>query len=265
MFSSGPIAAPYHDGDMAGVVWDGPPNNSTSTRKYYKAVAWNGLTSVEEKFTQDRTPYYLDGLKYLENQLPGDFSAQLKAFTYPDEFNQVVGISDRPSGMSVHDQKPKSFGLSYRTLIGDDISGTDRGYKLHLLYNLTAVPDNNAYASLGDQANPIEFGWALSGIPAVTLGYRATVHISLDSTKMSSSLLAKIEAILYGSPRAYPRLPLFSEIVALTSIIITDNGNGTWTAVGPDELITIPNATTFQIEGADAVYSDANTYQISST
>jgi len=228
-------------------------------------VAWNGLTSVEERFSQERKAYYLDGVKYLEHVLPGDFSAQLKAFTYPDEFDRVVGISDRSSGLSAHDQNLMSFGLSYRTLIGDDVAGTDRGYLLHLLYNLTAIPESNAYVSLNAQSKPVEFGWALSGVPVVISGRRPTVHISLDSTKMKRVLLSNIETILYGSSGAAPRLLSFSEILSLIGITITDNGNGTWTVVGPDELITMLDSTTFQIENVDAVYLSADTYAISST
>lgn len=229
------------------------------------AVPWNGLTSVEERFSQERKPYYLDGVKYLELVSPGDFAGQLKAFTYPDEFERVVGVSNKGSGMFVHDQNPMSFGLSYRTLIGNDISGIKRGYKIHLLYNLTAIPDSNSYSSLDNQPKPIEFGWTLSGIPEMISGYRPSAHISLDSTKIKPTLLAKVETILYGLIDAVPRLPLFSEIFSLIGITITDNGNDTWTAVGPDELIIMLDSTTFQIENADAVYLDANTYELSSS
>jgi hypothetical protein len=228
------------------------------------AVAWNGLTSVEETFSQEHKSYYLDGVKYLEHQLPGDFAASLKAFTYPDEFNQVVGVRDIGSGVFIHDQNLTSFGLSYRTLIGDDVSGIDRGYKIHLLYNLIAVPDNNAYMSLNDQSAPIEFSWSLSGVPSSVPGYRPTAHISLDSTKMDSVTLEEVETILYGSPGVNPRLLSFQEMSTFIGITITDNGDGTWTAVGPDQLITMLNATTFEIANANAVYLNTDTYNISS-
>lgn len=229
------------------------------------AVVWNGLTSIEEQFSYESKLYYLDGVKYLEHVVPGDFSASLKAFTYPDEFNKVVGVSDKGMGLSIHDQKLMSFSLSYRTLIGDDISGIDRGYKLHLLYNLMAIPDSFSYESLGDQSEPIEFGWDLSGTPVVVEGYRPTAHISLDSTKMDPLLFAELETILYGSVGINPRFPSLQELIALIYITITDNSDGTWTVTGPDHLITMFDATTFEISEANAIYLDANTYDISST
>lgn len=179
------------------------------------SAAWNGLTSVDEKVGRDTKSYYLDGVKYLENQTPGDFSAQLKAFTYPDEFDRINGVAPDGGGLFVHDQKPRSFGLSYRTLIGDDVSGTERGYKIHLLYNLMVVPDNNAYTSLDDGSKPIEFGWDLSGTPVATAGYKPTAHLSLDSTKIAPASLTAVEDILYGTSTANPRLPLFQELSTL--------------------------------------------------
>jgi hypothetical protein len=233
------------------------------------AAAWNGLTSVEEKFSQERKSYYLDGIKYFENVLPGDFSAQLKAFTYPDEFERINGVAPDGAGLFVHDQKPTSFGLSYRTLIGDDVFGTERGYKIHLLYNLTAIPGSNSYTSLGDQSDLIEFGWDLSGIPVATPGYRPTAHISLDSTKMNPSHIEYFEIILYGSDNVEPRLPTFQELIdleeSLSIVMITDNGNGSWTAVGPDQNIEMLDTTTFSLIDVDAVYLNADTYEISST
>ncbi len=234
------------------------------------AVAWNGLTSIEEKVNRDVNSYYLDGVKYLEHQLPGDFSASLKAFTYPDEFDLVNGVAAEGNGLFIHDQKPISFGLSYRTLIGDDISGTDRGYKIHLLYNILAVPDNSSYETLDAQAAPITFGWSLSGTPVATPGYRPTSHISLDSTKMDSDLLAIFETKLYGSAGTIPTLPSFQELLALIqewgSIVVTvDNGDGTWSVSGHESDVRMTDDTTFEITRANATYSDPDTYEISST
>lgn len=233
------------------------------------AAAWNGLTSVEEKFSQSSKSYYLDGVKYLEHQIPGDFSAQLKAFTYPDEFDQVNGVISNTNGLFVHDQKPTSFGLSYRTLLGDDVSGTERGYKIHLLYNLMAIPDNISYTSVNDQAAPITFGWGLSGTPVAISGYRRTAHISLDSTEMNPGHIEQIEVILYGSDTVEPRLPTIQELFdldkSLHMVMITDNGDGSWTAVGPDHHIEMFDTTTFSIIDVNSIYLDDDTYQISTT
>lgn len=234
------------------------------------AVVWNGLVSIEEKFSQDRKSYYLDGVKYLENQLAGDYSAQLKAFTYPNEFEQILGVDADPQkrGVFIHDQKAGSFNLSYRTRIGDDVSGVNRGYKIHLLYNLIASPDTNAYDSLNAQSSPILFSWGLSGTPEVAVGYRPTSHISLDSTKMAPGLLSDLEYMLYGSGSELPVLPPLQEILTLINfwgISIVDNGDGTWTATGLNKYIKMLDDTTFQISDVNAIYTDVDTYDISST
>lgn len=233
-------------------------------------VVWNGIVSVTEVFNPEVQKYYLDGVKYLETHAPGDFAGELRAFTYPDEFDQFCGIVyDESSGISLHNQKTLSFGLSYRTLIGDDVSGLEHGYKIHILYNLMANPSNNSYASLNKQSNPIEFGWSLSGTPVVATGYRPTVHVSIDSTKIDPISLTMIEDIIYGTDELNPVLPALQDLISLLSeldnIIIIDNMDGTWTATGPDSLITMLNSTTFQITGANAIYLDPDTYEISSS
>src|SRR4029079_11749224 len=55
------------------------------------AVPWNGLTSVEEDSTSEVKPYYLEGVKFLENFVPGDFEGKIKALTYPEEFDEING------------------------------------------------------------------------------------------------------------------------------------------------------------------------------
>src|SRR4051812_33634675 len=84
-------------------------------------VVWNGLVSIDESFSDDTSsPVYLDGVKYLDAPSFGDFSAKLSAFTYPDEFLEYEGVSSLGGGLSVDGQRPKLFGLSYRTQVGND-------------------------------------------------------------------------------------------------------------------------------------------------
>lgn len=227
-------------------------------------VPWNGLVSVTEIFSREVKAFYLDGVKYLENHTPGDFSADLKAFTYPDEFDAINGIVE-DDGVFYHDQRITSFGLSYRTKIGNDVSGTDHGYKLHILYNLRANPSDASYESIGERADPLVFNWRLSGVPVSTLNHKPTCHISIDSTKIDPVLLSVFEAKLYGTEDTDPELPPLYELVTIEDLTIVDNADGTWTAIGPEELITMVDSTTFEISGANAEYLDADTYEISSS
>jgi hypothetical protein len=165
----------------------------------------------------------------------------------------------------------KSFDLSYRTKVGNDLDGLDHGYKIHLLYNLIANPDTYVFASLsGTTGAPIEFSWTLTGTPPPLENFRPTVHISIDSEDTPADLLQSLEDILYGTEDSTPHLPSIADIAALFgylgSLIIVDHGDGTWSAIDESNTyITMLNDTTFQIDNADATYLDATTYQISST
>lgn len=233
--------------------------------------AWNGLIDIEESSNSEIKSYYLDGVKYLETLSPGDFVGKLKAFTYPDAFDLVNGIANVASGVTYYDQPTKSFNLSYRTKIGDDIKGVDRGYKIHILYNIIANPEAHAFESFKDSgAHPIEFSWTLTGTPPKIKKFRPTVHISIDSIKTPPYILKILEDKLYGTAANNPSLPSIQEVAELFgylgALIIVDYGDGTWLAIDESNgYITMVDDTTFRIDNVDAVYLDPTTYEISST
>lgn len=235
-----------------------------------RAVPWNGLVSLEDGSEKDVQSYYLDGVKYLEKITPGDFSGKLKAFTYPEEFDRVNGVEDVAPGLYYYDQPSQDFSLSYRTRVGNDSDGVDHGYKIHLLYNLVAKPEPSSFETLGSEIKPVEFSWSLTGTPPPLKGHRPTIHIAIDSRTFDPNALEAIEDILYGTDTSNPRIPSLDEInnfIQLAgSLIIVDNGDGTWTAIDvANEYITMLDATTFQIDNADATYLDVTTYEISTT
>jgi len=233
-----------------------------------KAVVWNGLVGVDEAFKRETKEYYLDGQKYLTYQVLGEFEGKLRAFTYPDEFEEMDGVRTQKSGLFIHDQQPKSFGLSYRTQLGDDLAGLARGYRIHILYNLQAIPEGLSYSSVGGQAAPMTFGWGLISTPNVQgWGYRPTAHISLKSTDLAPDTLLYLEGILYGTATTAPRLPSLEELIKEVDNppTIVDNGDGTWTATSADADVTLVDATTFQVSDAEAGYLDSETYQITTT
>jgi hypothetical protein len=235
-----------------------------------KAVAWNGLVSVSDGSDKEVQSYYIDGVKYLTKITPGDYSGKLRAFTYPIEFDQVNGVEPVAPGLNYYDQQPQDFSLSYRTRVGNDLDGVDHGYKIHILYNLVADPDETTYETLGDAVKPVDFSWSLTGTPPPLPGYRPTVHISIDSTLFDESSLKAVEDILYGTDTTSPRLPSIEEITEyvqmLGILVIVDNGDGSWTAIDEgNNYVTMLDPTTFKIDGADATYLDVTTYQISTT
>jgi hypothetical protein len=263
---------------MATLVWDqvGDRLYETGVSKgvLYQynglGVAWNGLTSIEESVDTQVEPVYFDGVKFNDLVTVGDFSAHLKAWTYPDEFMAFEGTLEDESGFYITNQRPDRFCLSYQTLIGDDVKGTESGYKIHVLYNLTAVPSSRNHETMALDVQPLEFEWDISSIPEDIEGYRPTSHVILDSRRIDPHLLSDIEDILYGDDINDPYLPplqSFSTFIKKWErLIITDHDDGTWTADSiEDNVITMLDATTFQIDSDTAVVVDANSYTISSS
>lgn len=163
------------------------------------AVPWNGLTSVTETRSREIKSYFIDGVKYLDHHIPGTYAAKVSAFTYPDELESLLGNLETTPGVVIYDQRASLFHLSYRTLIGNDLYGFDHGYKIHLVYNILAVPDDVEMASLSDNVDPAVFTWNLTGVPDPILGIRPTNHISLDSRKTNPEKLTELENMIYGS------------------------------------------------------------------
>jgi hypothetical protein len=234
-------------------------------------VVWNGLIDVEEGSNSELKSSYLDGYKYLETLSPSDYIGKLKAFTYPDEFDSVNGLGSVAPGMTLYEQPPKSFNLAYRTRIGNDLEGVDHGYKIHILYNVIANPESRGFGTTTDSdIKPVEFTWNLTGTPPKIKKFRPTVHISIDSLQTPPDILKLLEAQLYGTETSAPSLPTIQDVAEffgyLGALIIVDHGDGSWSAVDEsNEYITMLDATTFQIDNADTVIVDPDTYQISST
>lgn len=179
------------------------------------AVPWNGLTGVSETLSREVKSYYADGVKYLDKHVPGSYAGKLSAFTYPDELEGILGTEEFAPGVYVHDQRAKLFHLSYRTGMGNDLEGMDYGYRIHILYNVMAVPSDTSLSTLGDQVVAQVFEWNLSGTPENMWGIRPTSHISIDTRRINSDLLEVIEASLYGSSVVDPDLPGLVDLLAL--------------------------------------------------
>lgn len=229
-------------------------------------VAWSGLISVNESAQgNESSPVYFDGVKYGDVAVAGDFSATISAYTYPDEFLQFEGVIGVGNGLFVANQNQPRFGLCYRTRVGND-EDQEEAYKIHLVYNLTATPASKNYQSVGGQNDPLEFEWSVTSMPSETPGLRPSSHLIFDTRQMGARLIEDVENTLYGSPVIGPRQPPLAFFVNYIHdwviMRITDNTDGTWTATGPDEMIAMLDATTFQILQANAVYLDADTYRI---
>lgn len=234
------------------------------------AVVWNGLTSVIESFDSERTPVYYEGMKISDLITLGSFSATLKAVTYPDEFIEFENLAMSRPGVFLADQVPQSFGLCYRTRIGNDLDGDASGYKIHILYNVTAIPSAKTYASATSDPSLVEFEWTISAVPEEFPDFRPTAHIILDTRDLDPWLLEDIEEILYGSSSAVASLISMEDLLTFIKdwfrVKIIDNGDGTWTAIANrDGFIQMMTEDLFQIVKINAIYLDEDTYVISDT
>ena len=188
---------------------------------YNKGVAWNGLTAVTESPSgAEATALYADDIKYLNLMSNEEFGATIEAYTYPDEFAECDGSAALTEGVMIGQQKRKTFGLCYRTTIGNDVDGNDYGYKLHLVYGCLAAPSEKAFSTINDSPEAITFSWEVSTTPVNVKGFKPTSQITIDSTKVNKDKLSALEDILYGKnsdggSATEPRLPLPDEVAEL--------------------------------------------------
>lgn len=228
---------------------------------YNNGVAWNGLTTVTESPSgAEPTALYADNIKYLNLISAEEFGATIEAYTYPEEFGQFDGTVSPSTGVHVGQQNRKPFGLCYRTRLGNDLEGSDYGYKLHLIYNATAAPSEKAYGTINDSPEAITFSWELTTTPVYagdTL--KPTAQIVLDSTQVDATALAALEDMLYGTVGQDPKLPTPEEVLALFAAVSLTVVNLAATANQPSynsgtHVITLPTVTgvTWQIDGVDA-------------
>lgn len=222
---------------MSKIVWDktGERLYETGVRngvlypiqsdgKYSMGVAWNGLTAVTESPSgAEATPLYADDIKYLNLMSAEEFGATIEAYTYPDEFAECDGSASLAKGVNIGQQPRKTFGMAYRTVVGNDVENDNYGYKLHLIYGALAAPSEKGYSTINDSPEAITFSWEVSTTPVNVTGFKPTASITIDSTKADPIKLAALEEILYGKDPTSegsadgvdPRLPLPDEIAKL--------------------------------------------------
>lgn len=208
----------YETGVKQGVLYI--PTNGV----YSKGVAWNGLTAVTESPSgAEVTALYADDGKYLNLMSAEEFGATIEAYTYPDEFADCDGSKELADGVTIGQQARSTFGLCYKTTVGNDTEGNDHGYKLHIIYGALASPSEKAYSTINDSPDAVTFSWEVTTTPVNVTGAKPTASLVIDSTKADPTKLTALEDILYGkdassgssSQAVEPRLPLPDEIKTL--------------------------------------------------
>ena len=216
---------------MAVLTWDGPGQKKfetgvdrgvlylpDETGAYTKGYAWNGLTSVSESPSgAEANKSYADNIVYMTLLSAEEMAATVEAYTYPDEFAICDGSYEAAAGVFVGQQTRQPFGMAYRTKVGDDLKGTESGFKIHLIYNAFAAPSEKAYSSVNDSPEAATFSWELSTTPVSVDANRSTALITIDSTKATKAKMDAFLAILWGTAAIEPKLPKPSEVISAFS------------------------------------------------
>ena len=208
----------YETGVKQGVLYI--PTNGV----YSKGVAWNGLTAVTESPSgAEVTALYANDGKYLNLMSAEEFGATIEAYTYLVVFAVCDGSKELADGVTIGQQARSTFGLCYKTTVGNDTEGNDHGYKLHIIYGALASPSEKAYSTINDSPDAVTFSWEVTTTPVNVTGAKPTASLVIDSTKADPTKLTALEDILYGkdassgssSQAVEPRLPLPDEIKTL--------------------------------------------------
>ena len=213
---------------MAVLTWDGPGQKKfetgvdrgvlylpDETGAYTKGYAWNGLTSVSESPSgAEANKSYADNIVYMTLLSAEEMAATVEAYTYPNEFAICDGSYEAATGVFVGQQTRQPFGMAYRTKVGNDLKGTESGFKIHLIYNAFAAPSEKAYSSVNDSPEATTFSWELSTTPVSVDANRSTALITIDSTKATKAKMDAFLAILWGTAAIEPKLPKPSEVIS---------------------------------------------------
>ena len=183
---------------------------------YPAGVPWNGITALNlTPSGAEPTPLYANDRKYLTLMSVEELGGTIEAYTYPDEWRECDGSAELAPGVYVGQQARVPFGLVGKSLIGNDTEGVKHGYNLHIVYGGLASPTEQSHATINDSPEAATLSWEFSTTPVPVTGHESTSYICIDSTKVDAEKLAALEAIIYGSEEAEPRLPLPDEIATL--------------------------------------------------
>ena len=206
----------YETGVQKGVLY--PMDGAV----YGKGVAWNGLTAVNETPSgAESTKLYADDIKYLDIRSAEEFGATIEAYSSPEEFDACDGTAELAGGVNIGQQNRKGFGFCYRSTIGNDTEYNNYGYKLHIIYGLTASPSERSYSTVNDSPEAATLSWEVSSTPVNVAGFKPTSIITINSKKINPAALKEIEDALYGTAEAEPKILLPDEIKAICDKHVT--------------------------------------------
>lgn len=227
---------------MAKLVWDAIGEHKYETgvdhvalykpnaqKKYVGGVAWNGVSSISESPSgADSNPIYADNIKYLDLRSAEEFGATVECYTYPPEFAECNGEAIVTNGVVIGQQSRKTFGLAYRSIVGNDLQGNDYAYKLHMIYGATASPSEKQYSTVNDSPEAGTFSFELTTTPIAVQGYKNTASLTIDTSLFTDKdKITALENKLFGTDQDEPELPTPAEVFDLLGMRYDEN-TGTW-------------------------------------
>lgn len=211
-------------------------------------IPWSGLTEVlEDTDAKERSALYIDGQKFSRRKFSENLFGSISAYSYPpelDDFLLTPGIS-------------KEFDLSYRTT-------TLTSHRLHFIYNIRTQPSPMTYR----MSEIAPYQWAFTTRKVHIPYFKPSAHFVLDLSRAYPGVIARVEEIVYGDEVREPTLPPIGDLLDIfeeqSVLRIYDHGDGTWSAEGPDSIVSMIDATTFKIDWPSVVYLSADTYSVHS-
>lgn len=230
-------------------------------------VPWVGLISVDETSSQaDVNSLFLDGYNYANVSTPDRMTLSISAFTYPVEFSECDGSKHVRSGLFFGQQKRSSFGLSYRTMVGNDTTGSPSDYKIHVVYNLTATPPGRSRKTIAESIEASAFSWEAVSKPKMVDRYNPVAVMVIDSRLTHPVTLSAVEDILYGTDSSVARIPTPTEIISLYDIPVqwevTDLGDGDFKIAGTDDNVRDIGNNMILIDHPDVAIVDDETFTV---
>ena len=183
---------------------------------YGAGVAWSGLTAVNESPSGgETTKNYADNMVYAELESDEEYGLSIECFYYPDEFEECQGSKEIAKGVIAGQQNHRKFGLSWRNKIGNDLKGTDAGYKIHLAYGCKAGVAEKNHATVNESTETETMSYEISTTKVNIPGFKPIAHIAINSMKVDKTKLKKLEDVIYGTETEDPKMPTIQEVIGI--------------------------------------------------
>lgn len=201
----------YEMGVSKGVIY-----RPDASGAYNRAEAWNGLINVTENPSgADTTKLWADNIEYAALRAAETYGGSIEAYMYPDLFAECDGQKEIAKGVWIGQQNREVFGLCYRSEIGSAAKGQDAGYKLHLVYGLTASPSEKSHDTINDSPDAATMSWDVEATPVTVTGFKPTACLTISSLDFETTKMEALEKVLYGSETASAKLPMPDEVKTL--------------------------------------------------